>query len=98
MSEHEPKANARLAVERRPLLDTRAAGTYTGLGERYIRRLRSERRVACVRIGGRVLFDPDDLDHLIDQHREPAMRALTEGAGAVPVGTPRRNHRRYSVR
>lgn len=60
---------------RRPLLDTRGAGTYTGLGERYIRRLRSERRIPCVRIGGRLLFDPDDLDRLIEEHREPAINA-----------------------
>jgi excisionase family DNA binding protein len=58
----------------RPLLDTRAAGRYTGLGERYIRRLRAERRIDCVRIGGRVLFDPDDLDRLIEQHRVAAIR------------------------
>lgn len=64
------------SVRRRPLLDTRAAGSYTGLGERYIRRLRSERRIPCVRIGGRVLFDPDDLDRLIEAHREPALNGL----------------------
>lgn len=58
---------------RRPLLDTGQAGAYTGLGERYIRRLRAERRIPCVRIGGRLLFDPDDLDRLIDEHREPAI-------------------------
>ena len=58
---------------RRPLLDIRAAGTYTGLGERYMRRLRADRTVPCVRIGGRLLFDPDDLDELIERHREPAI-------------------------
>lgn len=58
----------------RPLLTARMAGTYTGLGERYIRRLRAERRIPCVRIGGRVLFDPDDLDRFIEHHREPAIR------------------------
>lgn len=60
---------------RRPLLDTRGAGSYTGLGERYIRRLRSERRIPCIRIGGRLLFDPDDLDQLIEEHREPAINS-----------------------
>jgi hypothetical protein len=35
--------------------------------------LRAERRIACIRIGGRVLFDPDDLDRLIDAHRQPAV-------------------------
>ena len=62
---------------RRPLLDIRAAGTYTGLGERYMRRLRADRSVPCVRIGGRLLFDPDDLDELIERHREPAITSET---------------------
>lgn len=62
-------------TSKRPLLTTKSAGEYTGLGERYIRRLRAERRIACLRIGGRVLFDPDDLDRLIESHREPAMGA-----------------------
>lgn len=60
-------------IGRRPLLDIRSAGTYTGLGERYIRRLRADRSVPCIRIGGRLLFDPDDLDELIERHREPAI-------------------------
>lgn len=59
---------------RRPLLTVSMAGTYTGLGERYIRRLRAERRIPCVRIGGRILFDPDDLDTFIESHRQPAAR------------------------
>ena len=61
-------------LPRRPLLTARMAGAYTGLGERYIRRLRAERRIPCVRIGGRLLFDPDDLDRLIESHRQPAAR------------------------
>lgn len=71
-------------MRRRPLLDTRGAGAYTGLGERYIRRLRSERRIPCVRIGGRVLFDPDDLDRLIEAHREPAVNGLDR---SWPIGS-----------
>lgn len=59
---------------RRPLLTVAMAGAYTGLGERYIRRLRAERRIPCVRIGGRLLFDPDDLDRFIESHRQPAAR------------------------
>lgn len=63
-------------IYRRPLLDTKDAGSYTGLGERYIRRLRSERKISCIRIGGRLLFDPNDLDALIERHREPAINSL----------------------
>lgn len=59
---------------RRPLLTVPMAGAYTGLGERYIRRLRAERRIPCFRIGGRIMFDPDDLDVFIEQHREPPLR------------------------
>lgn len=67
--------NQQEPLPRRPLLTVRMAGTYTGLGERYIRRLRAERRIPCVRIGGRLLFDPDDLDRFIESHRQPAARA-----------------------
>ena len=66
-------------LRRRPLLDTRQAGEYTGLGERYIRRLRADRRIPCIRIGGRLLFDPDELDRLIDEHREPAIDVIGGG-------------------
>lgn len=62
-------------LPQRPLLTVRMAGTYTGLGERYIRRLRAERRIPCVCIGGRLLFDPDDLDRFIESHRQPAARS-----------------------
>ncbi len=67
------KGQARPERGRRPLLDTREAGSYTGLGERYMRRLRAERKIPCIRIGGRLLFDPDDLDDLIEQNRQPAI-------------------------
>ena len=64
---------------RRPLLDIRGAATSTGLGERYIRRLRADRSISCIRIGGRLLFDPYDLDELIERHREPAIVAQGRG-------------------
>lgn len=84
MTQARESADARTgsAPGRRPLLDARGAGTYTGLGERYIRRLRSERKIACIRIGGRLLFDPDDLDNLIERHREPTVDIA---AGALPT-------------
>ena len=64
------------------------AGSYTGLGERYIRRLRAERRIPCVRIGGRILFDPDDLDQLIEGHRQPAIRPLGASETNPLQGSP----------
>lgn len=74
--------------DRRPLLDIRGAGAYTGLGERYIRRLRADRSVPCVRIGGRLLFDPDDLDELIERHREPAITGLGSELSAATGTAP----------
>ena len=57
------------AVGRRPPLDTEAAA-YCGITERHMRRLRAERRVAAIKLGGRVLYDPDDLDALLEASKE----------------------------
>ena len=38
--------------------------------ERWLRRLRAERRVATYSAGGRVLFDLDALDRLIEESRQ----------------------------
>jgi hypothetical protein len=53
---------------RRPLLrGIRAAGRYTGFGERFMRRYR-EKGIRYVKVGGRVFFDPDHLDAFIEAH------------------------------
>jgi len=53
----------------RPLLDFAGAAEYTGLTERYMRRLTAEKRVPHIKLGpgrtGRIRFDPDQLDDWI---------------------------------
>ena len=57
-------------TERRPPLTVRAAATYSGLTEGYL----NKRRVSgdgpmFLKIGGRVLYKPDDLDAWLDAHK-----------------------------
>ncbi len=56
------------------LLTCKQAGEYTGLGERYMRRLIDEERITFVRIGGLVRFERTVLDTFIEAHRVPARR------------------------
>lgn len=84
-----PRADARSDSHVRPALDVVApltalglprlltckqAGEYTGLGERYMRRLIDEERITFVRIGGLVRFERAVLDTFIEAHRVPARR------------------------
>lgn len=50
----------------RPFLDFEGAAAYTGLEERYLRRLVAERRIPHAKMSpgrtGRIFFDPDKLD------------------------------------
>jgi len=46
-------------------LDVAAASEYAGWSVRYTRRLIAERRIAVVKLRGRVFLDPDDIDGLI---------------------------------
>ncbi len=56
------------------LLDLDQAARYLGTTERHVRRLWQERRIAAVKIGSRVRFDPQDLDAFIEAHRQRALR------------------------
>ena len=47
------------------LLTMRQAGESTGLGERFIRRLVQERRIASYKLGGKVRVGAADLDEYI---------------------------------
>jgi excisionase family DNA binding protein len=58
----------------RPLLTYQEAHAYSGISERYLRRLRAERRIGVVKIGRRVFLDPTELDTIIESGREPAIR------------------------
>jgi len=60
----------------RPLFTYQEAEAYSGISERYLRRLRAERRIGIVKIGRRVFLDPAELDAIIDGGREPAIREV----------------------
>lgn len=53
------------SAPRRPLLTIREAAGYTGLTERFVRRLRQERIIRFYKVGGRIQFDPNDLDEYL---------------------------------
>lgn len=63
-------ANPPPRPERRAPLDVDGTAAYLGTTPRHVRRLRSERRLAAIKLGGRVLFDPDDLDALLEASKE----------------------------
>jgi len=59
------------------LLDVTEAVEYSGIPERMLRRFVLERRIAFIKTantgkGGRLLFDPDDLDAWIESRRVAA--------------------------
>ena len=57
-------------AERRPPINVADAAFYTGLSERFIRRLVAERRIPYVKVAGtRVRFIPEELDVWITSQR-----------------------------
>lgn len=57
------------------LLDVVAAGAYTGCGERFMRRVVTERRITFYRVGRHIRFDVADLDDFIAAGRVEAISA-----------------------
>ncbi len=57
------------ALDRGPLLTVAQAGEYLGTGERFIRRLITERRIAYVKVGKYVRLERSALDALVDAGR-----------------------------
>ena len=57
-----------------PLLTVAQAGEYLGTGERFIRRLITERRISYVKIGKYVRLERATLDALVDSGRVPRQR------------------------
>jgi excisionase family DNA binding protein len=55
----------RVSALRRPLITIREAARYTGLTERFVRRLRQEHIIRFYKVGGRIQFDPNDLDEYL---------------------------------
>ena len=59
---------------RDPLLSVGEAGEYLGTGERFIRRLISERRITYVKVGKYVRLERSALDALVDAGRVHSQR------------------------
>ncbi|MGY1828893.1 excisionase family DNA-binding protein [Geodermatophilus sp. SYSU D01180] len=62
------------ALDRGPLLTVGRAGEYLGTGERFIRRLITERRISCVEVGTHVRLERSALDALVDAGRVHSQR------------------------
>ena len=58
------------ALVRRPLLNVEEAADYLNVSVGFVRARRADRKIPCVKLGGSVRFDPDDLDSYVDQCRE----------------------------
>ena len=50
------------------LVTIQQAARITGLAVDTIYKMKSQRRIPCVKLGGRLLFDPAELDKWIKQH------------------------------
>jgi excisionase family DNA binding protein len=61
-------------VTRDHLMTVQQAGEYLGTGERFIRRLITERRISYVKIGKYVRLERATLDALVDSGRVPNQR------------------------
>ncbi len=70
------------ASSRRPPLTTEEAATYMNVSPRFMRRLVDQRRIAFLKIGRFVRFDPDVLDQFLDEARiEPPSPSSVRSAG-----------------
>ena len=68
------RAAQRRDVDRGPLLTVTEAGEYLGTGERFIRRLITERRIAYVKVGKYVRLERSTLDAFVDAGRVHSQR------------------------
>ena len=66
----DPSSSARPDHTLAPLLTLPEASAFLRLSEKSIRRLIAARRLPCVRLGRRVLFDRSDLLRWVRAHRE----------------------------
>ncbi|NEM08320.1 excisionase family DNA-binding protein [Geodermatophilus normandii] len=57
-----------------PLLTVAEAGEYLGTGERFIRRLITERRITFIEVGKHVRLERSALDALVDADRVHSQR------------------------
>ncbi len=61
-------------VDHGPLLTVAQAGEFLGTGERFIRRLITERRIAYVKVGKYVRLERATLDAFVDASRVHSQR------------------------
>ena len=54
---------------RRELLDTSGCACYIASSVRHVRRLVAERTIPHYKVGHFVRFDPDEIDHWLQNHR-----------------------------
>ena len=57
-----------------PLLSVTEAGEYLGTGERFVRRLITERRISYVKVGKYVRLERSTLDAFVDAGRVHSQR------------------------
>jgi excisionase family DNA binding protein len=62
------------AKTRDHLMTVQQAGEYLGTGDRFVRRLITERRISYVKIGKYVRLERATLDALVDSGRVPNQR------------------------
>ncbi|MGY2084231.1 excisionase family DNA-binding protein [Blastococcus sp. SYSU DS0539] len=60
--------------DREPLMSVAQAGEYLGTGDRFIRRLITERRISYVKVGKYVRLERSALDALVDAGRVHSQR------------------------
>ena len=61
------------------LVDIAWVADRLGVTERYVRRLIAERRIAHIKLGGPIRFEPGDVERFIDESRR---RPAAKGDGA----------------
>jgi excisionase family DNA binding protein len=54
------------------LIDTKAAAQFLGIGKRTVQVLVTDRKLACIKIGRAVRFDPADLRAFVEANRVKA--------------------------
>lgn len=57
------------------LVDISWVAERLGVGVRFVRRLVADRRIAYVKLGGHLRFEPSEVERFIDENRRPAARS-----------------------
>lgn len=66
------------------LIDIKTFAALLGVGERYVRRLVQERRIAIVKVGRLVRFDLAEIQRWIDEQRRPQNQTQSNDATIHP--------------